>query len=219
MSIPPIDNTQKFLDRQANSSPEKTPVSPDFTDTLDAGGRRIVQEMSKISADPSGIRINISPSQIERKITDNLRDSPLGDFSYNVPSTFIGNLDWLERASSSNNSKSQEKALLGILANLVFLNLRADPSLLKGITATNGECLEEYSLANPVNIAGDSMKFSIERAEAQILFTTDSTGAVTGFSGTYTFPKRSPAKQIPKITLSEPINFKQIGKSTLENHR
>ncbi len=52
-------------------------------------------------------------------------------------------------------------------------------------------------------------------AEAQVLFTTDSNGAVTELFGTYKPPKSSTIKDIPRITLSEPINLKEIGKSIL----
>jgi hypothetical protein len=51
-------------------------------------------------------------------------------------------------------------------------------------------------------------------AEARVLFTTDSSGAVTELSGTYKGPRSAP-KQIQSIILSEPINLQQIGKKIL----
>jgi hypothetical protein len=233
MSIPPIDNTQKFLDRQANSSPEKTPVSPDFTDTLDAGGRRIVQEMSKISADPSGIRINISPSRIEEKILNDLNNSTLGNLLYNASATLFNNLLMLELTSKPTASvESREKAIVSVLANLVLLSLGAEPSLLEGVKVKDpvlkDGLSQDYDISlkdhyttypvkkedNLMQVSPATNKIEGNSAEAQVLFTTDPSGAVTELSGTYKGPRSAP-KQIPSIILSEPINLQQIGKKIL----
>jgi hypothetical protein len=229
MSILPADNTQKFPSQQASSLQGKTPASPDSNGTPGAQiPRGVGEELSKISAGSSEKKINISPSQIEQKIQNDLKTSTLGDFLYNAPAAFFMNLQMLELTSKPTSSvESREKAIVSMLATLVLLSLGAEPSLLEDIKvkttgAKQDTSLKDHYTTYPVKQEDNLMqvlpatnKVGGNSAEAQVLFTTDSSGAVTGLSGTYKGPKSSVLKNIPIITLSEPINLKEIGKSIL----
>jgi hypothetical protein len=228
MSIPSIDNTQISLSKQVSSLEGKTPVSPDSNGTPGAQiPRGVGEELSKISAGSSEKKINISPSQIEQKIQNDLKTSTLGDFLYNAPAAFFMNLQMLELTSKPTSSvESREKAIVSLLATLVLLSLGAEPSLLEDIKvkttgANQDTSLKDYYTTYPVKQEDNLMQVSPatnkagNSAEAQVLFTTDPSGAVTELSGTYKGPRSPVPKNIPIITLSEPINLQQIGKSIL----
>jgi hypothetical protein len=235
MSIPPSDNTQNFLGKQASSLQGKTPASPYSTATSGAEIlRQVGQELGKISADSSAIKFDISPGRIEEKILNDIKTSTLGDLLYNAPATFFTNLQMLELTSKPNSKpESKEEAIVSMLATLVLLSLGTEPSLLEGVkvkapvlkdglSQDHDISLKDHYTAYPVKQKDNLMQVSPatnkiggNSAEAQVLFTTDSSGAVTGLSGTYKGPKSSVLKNIPSITLSEPINLKEIGKSIL----
>lgn len=229
MSIPPTDNTQKFLSQQTSSLEGKTPA---FSDSNAASGAKILrqagEELGKISADSSAIKINNPSSQINDKILDSLKTSTPGDLLYNAPATFFTNLMMLEFANKPNSKpESKEEAIVSMLATLVLLSLGAEPSLLEDIKvkttgAKQDTSLKDHYTTYPVKQEDNLMqvlpatnKVGGNSAEAQVLFTTDSSGAVTGLSGTYKGPKSPVPKQIPSIILSEPINLQQIGKKIL----
>ena len=129
--------------------------------------------------------------------------------------------------------ESRENAIVSVLANLVLLSLGAEPSLLEGVkvkapvlkdglSQDHDISLKDYYTTYPVKQEDNLMQVSPANnkdggnsAEAQVLFTTDPSGAVTELSGTYKGPKSPVPKNIPIITLSEPINLQQIGKSIL----
>lgn len=229
MSIPPADNTQKFLSQQTSSLEGKTPA---FSDSNAASGAKILrptgEELGKIIAGSSEKKINISPSRIEEKILNDLNNSTPGDLLYNAPATFFTNLMMLEFANKPNSKpESKEEAIVSVLANLVLLSLGTEPSLLEDIKvkttgAKQDTSLKDYYTTYPVKQEDNLMQVSPatnkaggNSAEAQVLFTTDPSGAVTELSGTYKGPKSPVPKNIPIITLSEPINLKEIGKSIL----
>ena len=235
MSIPSSDNTQNFLGKQASSLQGKTPA---FSDSNAASGAKILrqagEELGKISADSSAIKINNPSSQINDKILDSLKTSTPGDLLYNASATFFTNLMMLELTNKPTASvESRENAIVSMLANLVLLSLGAEPSLLEGVkvkapvlkdglSQDHDISLKDHYTDYPVKQEDNLMQVSPatnkaggNSAEAQVLFTTDSSGAVTGLSGTYKGPKSSVLKNIPSITLSEPINLKEIGKKIL----
>lgn len=228
MSILPINNTQNFSGKQASFLQGEIPASPDSTATSGAEIlRQAGRELSKISADSSAIKIDISPSRIEEKILNDIKTSTLGDLLYNAPATFFTNLQMLELTSKPNSKpESKEEAIVSMLATLVLLSLGTEPSLLEDIKvkttgAKQDTSLKDYYTTYPVKQEDNLMQVSPatnkaggNSAEARVLFTTDPSGAVTELSGTYKGP-RSVQKQIPIITLSEPINLKEIGKSIL----
>jgi hypothetical protein len=233
MSILPADNTQRFSSQQVSSLERETPAFPDSTATPGAQtSRQIGQELGKISADSSAIKIDISPSRIEEKILNDLNNSTPGNLLYNAPATFFTNLMMLEFANKPNSKpESKEEAIVSMLATLVLLSLGAEPSLLDDIKvkttgAKQDTSLKEYYTTYPVKQEDNLMQVSPatnkaggNSAEAQVLFTTDPSGAVTELSGTYKGPKSSVLKNIPIITLSEPINLKEIGKSILRSSK
>ncbi|MBU6195945.1 MAG: hypothetical protein KGO93_00075 [Cyanobacteria bacterium REEB446] len=229
MSIPPIDNTQKFPSQQASFLEGKTPMFFDPTRATDQQrSRQAGEELGKISADSSAIKFDISPSRINEKIRDDLKASTLGDLLYNAPATLFNNLLMLEFANKPNSKpESKEEAIVSMLATLVLLSLGTEPSLLEDIKvkttgAEQDTSLKDYYTTYPVKQEDNLMQVSPatnkaggNSAEAQVLFTTDPSGAVTELSGTYKGPKSPVPKNIPIITLSEPINLQQIGKSIL----
>jgi hypothetical protein len=135
MSILPADNTQRFPSQQVSSLQGQTPIFFDSTGATDAQiPRGVGEELSKISAGSSEKKINISPSQIEQKIQNDLKTSTLGDLLYNAPAAFFMNLQMLEFTSKPTSSvESREKAIVSMLATLVLLSLGAEPSLLEDI--------------------------------------------------------------------------------------
>jgi hypothetical protein len=234
MSILPTDNTQKFPSQQASFLQGEIPA---FSDSTATSGAEILRQagrkLSKISADSSAIKIDISPSRIEEKILNDIKTSTLGDLLYNAPATLFNNLLMLELTNKPTASvESRENAIVSVLANLVLLSLGAEPSLLEGVkvktpvlkdglSQDHDISLKDHYTAYPVKQEDNLMQVSpatnkIEgnSAEARVLFTTDPSGAVTELSGTYKGPRSAP-KQIPIITLSEPINLQQIGKKIL----
>lgn len=229
MSIPPVDNTQKFPSQQASFLEGKTPMFFDPTRATDQQrSRQAGEELGKISADSSAIKFDISPSRINEKIRDDLKASTLGDLLYNAPATLFNNLLMLEFANKPNSKpESKEEAIVSMLATLVLLSLGTEPSLLEDIKvkttgAEQDTSLKDYYTTYPVKQEDNLMQVSPatnkaggNSAEAQVLFTTDPSGAVTELSGTYKGPKSPVPKNIPIITLSEPINLQQIGKSIL----
>jgi hypothetical protein len=208
-----------------------------FFDSTRATGqqrsREAGQELSKISADSSAIKIDISPSRIEEKILNDLNNSTLGNLLYNASATFFTNLQMLELTSKPTASvESREKAIVSVLANLVLLSLGAEPSLLEGVKVKDPVLKEGLSQDHDISLKDHYTTYPVKKednlmqvspatnkiegnsAEARVLFTTDSSGAVTELSGTYKGPRSAP-KQIPSIILSEPINLQQIGKKIL----
>lgn len=153
---------------------------------------------------------------------------------YNAPAAFFMNLQMLELTSKPTAVvESREKAIVSMLATLALLSLGTEPSLLEGVKVKvpvlkedvwqdQDISLKEHYTTYPVKHTANTMIVETPKkvegqplAEAKVSFNTDSNGAVTELFGTYKPPKSSTIKDIPRITLSEPINFQEIGKSIL----